>query len=68
MTNRLMDIEDIRQKLKPYNLTVVAAESGVDKHTLYRLMNEHSKPAYETVKKIIEWLGEDEYLEPRKEK
>lgn len=52
----MIEIEELRQRLAPYNLTRVAEQSGVDKHTLYRLMNERSRPAYETVKRLVEWM------------
>ena len=58
----MIEVEELRRKLKPFNLTAVAEEAGVDKHTLYRLMNERSRPSYETVKKLVEWLegGKDD--------
>ena len=52
----MIEIEELRQRLAPYNLTRVAEQSGVDKHTLYRLMNERSRPTYETVRKLIKWM------------
>lgn len=52
----MIEIDDLRKKLETHNLTKVAEQAGVDKHTLYRLMNERSRPAYETVKKLVEWM------------
>ncbi len=52
----MMEIEDLKKKLKTHNLSKVAEQSGVDKHTLYRLMSERSRPSYETVKKLVEWM------------
>ena len=58
----MIEVETIRAKLKTHNLSKVALESGVDKHTMYRLMNERSKPSYETVKKLVEWMGAEGLL------
>lgn len=49
-------LEDVKKGLKHYKLNRVAKEAGVDKHTLYRMMNEDSRPSYETVKKLSDWL------------
>lgn len=52
----MMTLDEIREALRPYNLTKVAKESGVNKHTLYRMMNEQHKPTYETVKRLSDYL------------
>jgi len=52
----MIEVEELRERLQPYNLTKVAKESGVDRSTIYRLMHEHSRPSYDTVKKLSEWL------------
>lgn len=52
----MMTLEQIKKELENYKLNRVAAEAGVDKHTLYRMMKEGTKPSYETVKKISDWL------------
>ena len=52
----MMTLEKIKQELKHYKLNRVARDAGVDKCTLYRMMREDSKPAYETVKKLSDWL------------
>lgn len=52
----MLEVEEIRQRLKNHNLSKVAVAAGVDKHTLYRLMNERSRPAYDTVKRLVEWM------------
>lgn len=52
----MLTTEEIRDKLKPYNLAQVARQAGVNKHTLYRLMSESHAPTYDTVKKLSDWL------------
>lgn len=52
----MLEVEEIRSRLKNHNLSKVARAADVDKHTLYRLMNERSRPAYDTVKKLVEWM------------
>lgn len=52
----MIEIEDLRKKLETHNLSKVAEQAGVDKHTLYRLMHERSRPAYDTVKRLVEWM------------
>jgi DNA-binding phage protein len=54
--NKMMTVEQIRAALQPYNLSKVAKEAGVNKHTLYRMMNEQHKPTYETVKRLSDYL------------
>ena len=52
----MMTLEQVKAELKHYKLNRVADEIGVDKSVLYRMMNEHSRPSYETVKKLSDWL------------
>lgn len=56
----MMTLDEVKEALKHYKLNRVAAEAGVDKFTLYRMMKENAKPSYETVKKLSDWLGGDE--------
>lgn len=57
----MLTLEQIREELKPYNLTRVAKETGINRHTLYRLMHESHRPSYDTVKTLSDYLsGEDE--------
>jgi len=57
----MMTLEQVKEELKNYKLNRVAAEIGVDKSVLYRMMNEHTTPSYDTVKKLSDFLGgEDE--------
>lgn len=55
----MMTLEEVREELRHYNskLSKVAEQAGVDKHAVYRLMTEGSKPAYETVKKLSDYLS-----------
>lgn len=57
----MIELEELRKQLEPYNLSKVSRATGVDRSTLSRLMNEHSRPSYDTVKTLVDWLnGEDD--------
>lgn len=57
----MIELEELRKQLEPYNLSKVSRATGVDRSTLSRLMNEHSRPSYDTVKTLVDWLnGEGE--------
>lgn len=58
--SELPDLEAIRARLRPYKLRIVAQEIGVNPHTLYRFMNENSRPPYDTVKKLVDWMNSHE--------
>jgi hypothetical protein len=62
MTERLkmMTIEQIRSRLADANLKRVAERVGLHPATVYRLMNEDSKPLYETVEILSEYLTRQE--------
>lgn len=52
----MIELEELRKQLEPYNLSKVSRATGVDRSTLSRLMNEHSRPSYDTVKTLVDWL------------
>ena len=52
----MLTVEQIKHKLKDSNLKRVAENSGVHSATIYRFMNEKSKPLYETVKALSDYL------------
>jgi predicted transcriptional regulator len=52
----MMTVEQIRKRLEDANLKRVAENAGVHPATVYRLMNEDSKPLYETVKALSDYL------------
>lgn len=58
--NDLPDLETIRARLRLYKLSLVAKEAGLNKHALYRMINEQSRPPYEVVKAVIEWMQDHE--------
>ena len=52
-----MDLEDLRQRLKPFNLKIVADMIGMKYQKLYWIASGRStKPSYEDIRKIIEFL------------
>lgn len=53
----MMTLGQVKEALRHYKLNRVAAEAGVDKFTLYRMMKENARPSYETVKRLSDWLG-----------
>jgi DNA-binding phage protein len=52
----MLTVEQIKSRLKDANLKRVAENAGVHPATVYRLMNEDSKPLYETVKALSDYL------------
>ena len=52
-------LEEIKQLLKDAKLRKVAANAGVHYNAVYRLMNGQVKPSYETVKKLSDYLEND---------
>jgi len=54
--HEMMTVEQIKRRLEDANLKRVAENAGVHPATLYRLMQEDSKPLYETVKALSDYL------------
>jgi DNA-binding phage protein len=52
----MIELDDLREKLKDRNLKMVAEGAGVHYNALYRLMNERARPSYETVKRLVQYL------------
>jgi len=52
-----MTLDQIKTELAHYSLAKVARASGVDKASIYRMMKEGSKPSYDIVKKLSDYLG-----------
>lgn len=52
----MMTLPEIRERLRDRNIQKVSEATGLHPHSIYRLMKEDSRPAYETVKKIIDYL------------
>ena len=53
----MMTLDQIKTELAHYSLAKVARASGVDKASIYRMMKEGSKPSYDIVKKLSDYLG-----------
>ena len=56
----MLTLEQIRNRLADANLKRVAENAGVHPATVYRLMHEDSKPLYETVELLSEYLTRQE--------
>lgn len=52
----MMTLKEIREKLKDRKMTVVSSETGIHVNAIYRFMNDQTKPKYDTVKKLIDYL------------
>ena len=52
-----MEHAKIREALRPYNLSRVAKDIGVHRQTLYRFVNEQTKPSPMLEKALVEYLG-----------
>jgi DNA-binding phage protein len=52
----MLTVEQIKASLVDANLKRVAEKSGVHPATIYRFMQQDSKPLYETVKALSDYL------------
>ena len=57
--SNMINVEEIQNKLKQYNLRMIAPDIGIHENTLYRFMNNRD-PRYSTVKKIVDYLESKE--------
>lgn len=58
----MMTVEQIKTRLKDANLKRIAQGAGVHPATVYRFMQEGSKPLYETVKSLSDYLSSQEAI------
>jgi hypothetical protein len=56
----MMTVEQIKKRLEDANLKRVAENAGVHPATVYRFMQDESKPLYETVKALSDYLTRQE--------
>ena len=52
----MLTLPEIKQRLEVMNLKAVADRAEVHHNAVYRLMKEGSKPSYETVKRLSDYL------------
>lgn len=54
----MITLDEIREQLKTNHskISKVAEDAGLHPNAVYRLMREDSNPAYETVKKLSDYL------------
>jgi hypothetical protein len=57
----MMTVEQIKKRLEDANLKRVAENAGVHPATVYRFMQDDSKPLYETVKALSDYLSNKEF-------
>jgi predicted ArsR family transcriptional regulator len=57
----MLTIEQIKKRLEDANLKRVAENAGVHPATVYRFMQDDSKPLYETVKALSDYLSDKEF-------
>ena len=55
----MLTIDEIRERVKDRSVKKVARMSGVHFNALYRLVSGKSKPSYETLKKLSEYLEQN---------
>ena len=54
-----MQLEEVREKLKPFNLKEVAKATGLKYQTVYWIASGRStNPSYETVSTLVKFLRE----------
>ena len=56
----MLAIKQIKQRLSDSNLRKVAIKSGVHPATVYRFMRGQSKPTYETVELLSNYLTQEQ--------
>ena len=56
----MMTVEQIKKRLEDANLKRVAENAGVHPATVYRFMQDESKPLYDTVKALSDYLSRQE--------
>lgn len=56
----MLTLEQIKSRLADANLRRVAQNAGIHPATVYRFMNEDSRPLYETVKALSDYLQRQE--------
>ena len=56
----MMTVEQIKKRLEDANLKRVAENAGVHRATVYRFMQDESKPLYDTVKALSDYLSRQE--------
>jgi DNA-binding phage protein len=56
----MLTINEVKQRLTDSNLRRVAVKAGVHPATVYRFMQPDSKPSYETVKLLSDYLTAQE--------
>lgn len=56
----MMTVEQIKKRLEDANLKRVAENAGVHPATVYRFMQDESKPLYDTVKALSDYLTRQE--------
>ena len=54
--HEMLTVEQIKKRLQDANLKRVAENAGIHPATVYRFMQEDSKPLYETVKSLSDYL------------
>jgi predicted DNA-binding transcriptional regulator AlpA len=54
----MLTIEQVRERIKPYNLRAVAKDTGINYPTLWRAVRKPDLPAkYEVVKTLSDYLS-----------
>lgn len=52
----MLTLDEVKSRLEDCNLKAVSEKAGVHYNALYRMMRGGTHPAYETVKKLSDYL------------
>lgn len=58
----MITLEELREHLKPYNLSRIAVGSGIHYNTIYAIAKGTVNPRYDTVIKLIDYLKKENLI------
>ena len=60
----MLNVEQVKEKLKDRNITVIAQETGVSRQTIYNMVNGVSTPSLETLTALSSYFEEEVEYNP----
>lgn len=55
----MLTIEELKLLLKDRNIAQVSRETGLHANVIYRVVNGHSKPSYDTIVALSNYINKD---------
>lgn len=52
----MLTLEQVRQLMQDRNIKAVASATGLNPHTIYRLVHDKTDPSFSTVKALSDYL------------